>query len=119
MWGSLEVGQTDHSVGAGFDANSRACRPVPKPRPATPASGSPWAADSHAASLTSAVLKVLEEENIPISVIAGTSVGALIGAAYCSGVVACGTGRKSRAVCASKPLLAGPSRATASPPTSA
>ena len=32
------------------------------------------------------VLKVLEEEKIPISFIAGTSVGALIGAAYCSGV---------------------------------
>ncbi|HEX8815614.1 MAG TPA: patatin-like phospholipase family protein, partial [Terriglobales bacterium] len=31
------------------------------------------------------ILKVLEEENIPISFIAGTSVGALIGAAYCSG----------------------------------
>ncbi len=32
------------------------------------------------------VLKVLEEEKIPISYVAGTSVGALIGAAYCSGV---------------------------------
>ncbi len=32
------------------------------------------------------VLKVLEEEQIPISYIAGTSVGALIGAAYCSGL---------------------------------
>ena len=32
------------------------------------------------------VLKVLEEENIPIRYIAGTSVGALLGAAYCSGV---------------------------------
>jgi len=32
------------------------------------------------------VLKVLEEEGIAIRVIAGTSVGALIGAAYCSGV---------------------------------
>jgi len=32
------------------------------------------------------VLKVLEEEEIPISLMAGTSVGALIGAAYCSGV---------------------------------
>ncbi len=32
------------------------------------------------------VLKVLEEERIPVRVIAGTSVGALIGAAYCSGV---------------------------------
>ncbi len=34
------------------------------------------------------VLKVLEEENIPISYIAGTSVGALIGALYCSGASA-------------------------------
>ena len=34
------------------------------------------------------VLKVLEEENIPIRCIAGTSVGALIGAAYCSGISA-------------------------------
>jgi NTE family protein len=32
------------------------------------------------------VLKALEEENIPICLVAGTSVGALIGAAYCSGV---------------------------------
>jgi len=34
------------------------------------------------------VLKVLEEEGIPVRVIAGTSVGALIGALYCSGVSA-------------------------------
>ncbi|MBV9183688.1 MAG: patatin-like phospholipase family protein [Acidobacteria bacterium] len=32
------------------------------------------------------VLKVLDAEQIPISFVAGTSVGALIGAAYCSGV---------------------------------
>lgn len=32
------------------------------------------------------VLRVLEEESIPIRVIAGTSVGALIGACYCSGL---------------------------------
>lgn len=32
------------------------------------------------------VLKVLEEENIPVHVVAGTSVGALIGAAYCGGI---------------------------------
>ena len=32
------------------------------------------------------VLKVLEEENIPVRVVTGTSVGALIGAAYCSGL---------------------------------
>lgn len=34
------------------------------------------------------VLKVLEEESIPIRVICGTSVGALIGACYCSGLSA-------------------------------
>jgi NTE family protein len=34
------------------------------------------------------VLKVLEEENVPISFVAGTSVGALIGAIYCSGASA-------------------------------
>jgi NTE family protein len=32
------------------------------------------------------VLKVLEQEGIPIRIIAGTSVGALIGACYCSGL---------------------------------
>lgn len=31
------------------------------------------------------VLRVLQEEGIPVDVVAGTSVGALIGAAYCSG----------------------------------
>jgi NTE family protein len=34
------------------------------------------------------VLKVLEEEGIPIRVVTGTSVGALIGASYCSGLCA-------------------------------
>ena len=32
------------------------------------------------------VLKVLEEEGIPVGMIAGTSVGAIMGAAYCSGL---------------------------------
>jgi len=32
------------------------------------------------------VLKVLEQEGIPIRIVTGTSVGALIGAAYCSGL---------------------------------
>lgn len=32
------------------------------------------------------ILKVLEQEKIPVACIAGTSVGAVIGAAYCSGV---------------------------------
>jgi len=34
------------------------------------------------------VLKVFEEEGIPVSFIAGTSVGSVIGAAYCSGISA-------------------------------
>jgi len=34
------------------------------------------------------ILKVLEQENIPISFVGGTSVGAVIAAAYCSGVSA-------------------------------
>ncbi len=34
------------------------------------------------------VLKVLEEEGIPINYVAGTSVGSVIGAAYCSGISA-------------------------------
>lgn len=34
------------------------------------------------------VLKVLEEEGIPVNFVAGTSVGAVIGAAYCSGISA-------------------------------
>jgi NTE family protein len=32
------------------------------------------------------ILKVLEQEGIPVSVVTGTSVGALIGACYCSGL---------------------------------
>jgi NTE family protein len=32
------------------------------------------------------VLKILEEEGIPVRLVAGTSVGALIGASYCSGL---------------------------------
>ena len=32
------------------------------------------------------VIKILEKEHIPIGFVAGTSVGALVGAAYCSGV---------------------------------
>ena len=34
------------------------------------------------------VLKVLEEEGIPVDLVAGTSIGAAIGSAYCSGVSA-------------------------------
>ncbi|MGB9104196.1 MAG: patatin-like phospholipase family protein [Terriglobales bacterium] len=34
------------------------------------------------------ILKILEEEGIPVNFIAGTSVGSVIGAAYCSGISA-------------------------------
>jgi NTE family protein len=32
------------------------------------------------------VLKVLEEERIPVDFVAGTSAGAILGAAYCAGM---------------------------------
>lgn len=32
------------------------------------------------------VLKILERENIPIDLIAGTSMGAVVGALYCAGI---------------------------------
>ena len=64
------------------------------------------------------VLKVLEEENIPISFVAGTSVGALIGAAYCSGLTMRISSRLPL-VFASSTLPAGRFRATALPATSA
>ena len=34
------------------------------------------------------MLKVLEEESIPVDLVAGTSAGAIIGAAYCAGISA-------------------------------
>ena len=40
---------------------------------------------SPAASRTSACLRVLREAGIPVDVVAGTSVGALIAAGYCAG----------------------------------
>ncbi len=44
------------------------------------------------------VLKVLEEEGIPVRVVTGTSVGALIGAAYCSGLSPAELAEMARAV---------------------
>ena len=44
------------------------------------------------------VLKVLEEENIPIRIVTGTSVGALIGASYCSGLSAADLEEVARSV---------------------
>ncbi len=65
------------------------------------------------------VLKVLEEEGIPVRVVAGTSVGALIGAAYCSGLSLAGTGRALLTTSASPLSRAGRCRAAASPRTTA
>ena len=53
--------------------------------PPGPESLWPLAADSRAASRTSAYSKVLEQNHIPITHIAGTSVGSVFGAAYASG----------------------------------
>jgi NTE family protein len=64
------------------------------------------------------VLKALEEENIPVSCVAGTSVGAVIGAAYCSGMSAAELAEMPR-WCASAILPAGPFRATDLPAMSA
>lgn len=44
------------------------------------------------------VIKVLEEEGIPIRLVAGTSVGALIGACYCSGLSAAELEQVARSV---------------------
>ena len=64
------------------------------------------------------VLKVLEEENIPVSLVAGTSVGALIGAAYCSGVTIAELEQMSTRV-RFKDFARWTCRATALPATSA
>ncbi len=66
-------------------------------RPTVPLSPAEWKAPSLGLALGGGfarglahigVLSVFEEENIPISYMAGTSVGAVIGAAYCGGISA-------------------------------
>jgi NTE family protein len=59
---------------------------APEAAPATPGIGIALGGGFARGIAHIGVLKVLEEASIPISYIAGTSVGALIGAAYCSGV---------------------------------
>jgi NTE family protein len=58
------------------------------PQPHTPALGVALGGGFARGMAHIGVLKVLEEEGIPIRCIAGTSVGALIGAVYCSGTSA-------------------------------
>ena len=57
-----------------------------EPRPVEPAIGLALGGGFARGMAHIGVLKVLQQEKIPIDFIAGTSVGALIGAAYCSGV---------------------------------
>jgi len=59
---------------------------VPVPAPRVPAIGLALGGGFARGIAHIGVLKVLEEENIPVRMIAGTSVGALIGACYCSGL---------------------------------
>lgn len=59
---------------------------VPQPAPRVPAIGIALGGGFARGIAHIGVLKVLEEENIPVRIIAGTSVGALIGACYCSGL---------------------------------
>jgi len=64
------------------------------------------------------VLKVLERRRIPVRLVTGTSVGALIGAAYCSGLPLEDLEKVAHS-CRSPPLPAGRSPAMASPRTTA
>lgn len=61
-------------------------KPVPVSAPNTPTIGLALGGGFARGIAHIGVLKVLERENIPVSVVAGTSVGALIGACYCSGL---------------------------------
>jgi NTE family protein len=60
--------------------------PVPEPAAKPPLLGLALGGGFARGIVHIGILKVLEEESIPVHFIAGTSVGALIGAAYCSGV---------------------------------
>ena len=85
-WGSnvQRLGKIIRSVQAfGRELSRRATPPVPA---RVPAIGIALGGGFARGIAHIGVLKVLEEEGIPIRVIAGTSVGALIGACYCSGL---------------------------------
>ena len=84
MWGPVnrlvKVVRSVRAFGRGISGEP------PKPSPRTPVLGLALGGGFARGIAHVGVLKVLEEENIPISFVAGTSVGALIGAAYCGGV---------------------------------
>jgi NTE family protein len=85
VWGSLkQLGKVIRSVQAfGRELSNRSKAPSAKREPFIGvALGGGFARGvAHIG-----VLKVLEEENIPVRMVAGTSVGAILGAAYCSGL---------------------------------
>jgi NTE family protein len=78
------LGKIIRSVQAFGREISRKAVPVSSPR--TPSIGLALGGGFARGIAHIGVLKVLEEENIPVRVVTGTSVGALIGAAYCSGL---------------------------------
>jgi NTE family protein len=78
------LGKIIRSVQAFGREISRKAAPVSSPR--TPSIGLALGGGFARGIAHIGVLKVLEEENIPVHVVTGTSVGALIGAAYCSGL---------------------------------
>ena len=85
MWGWQVngLGKIIRSVQALGRELSRKSGPGPSPR--IPAIGVALGGGFARGIAHIGVLKVLEEEKIPVSVVTGTSVGALMGAAYCSG----------------------------------
>lgn len=84
-WTVNSLGKIMRSVQAFGRELSRKTVPLATPPP-TPAIGLALGGGFARGIAHIGVLKVLEEEGIPVRVIAGTSVGALIGASYCSGL---------------------------------
>ncbi len=83
-WAVNSLGKIIRSVQAFGRELSRKTVPLAAPR--TPAIGLALGGGFARGIAHIGVLKVLEEESIPVRLIAGTSVGALIGASYCSGL---------------------------------
>lgn len=83
-WAVKNLGRIIRSVQAFGREFSRKTVPLIPPR--TPAIGLALGGGFARGIAHIGVLKVLEEGGIPVQIIAGTSVGALIGASYCSGL---------------------------------
>jgi len=85
VWGSVKrLGKVIRSVQAfGRELSGRS---IPVEAKRTPSIGVALGGGFARGIAHIGVLKVLEEEGIPVSMVAGTSVGAIMGAAYCSGL---------------------------------